>query len=87
LIADLQVLQKLAELHSITAAANQLDMSSSAASVALKRIDTQLGAQLFVRTTRQIRLTSADKYYLALCQKTLDLLRYLWTAVLYHQLI
>ncbi|MGR5541023.1 LysR family transcriptional regulator, partial [Vibrio campbellii] len=31
-IADLQVLLKVAELQSITAAANQLDISSSAAS-------------------------------------------------------
>ena len=50
---DLQVLLKVAELHSITAAANQLDISSSAASVALKRLEQQLGTQLFVRTTRK----------------------------------
>ncbi|ABG39963.1 transcriptional regulator, LysR family [Paraglaciecola sp. T6c] len=74
-IADLQVLLKVAELHSISAAANQLDMSSSAASVALKRIETQLGAQLFVRTTRQIRLTSEGERYLPLCQQALDLLQ------------
>ena len=42
-IADLQVLLKVAELQSITAAANQLDMSSSAASVSLKRIEQALG--------------------------------------------
>ena len=74
-IADLQVLLKVAELHSITAAANQLDMSSSAASVALKRIETQLGAQLFVRTTRQLRLTPEGERYLPLCQQALGLLQ------------
>ena len=41
-IADLQVLLKVAELQSITAAANQLDMSSSAASVSIKRIEKAL---------------------------------------------
>ncbi|EAQ67459.1 transcriptional regulator, LysR family protein [Marinomonas sp. MED121] len=74
-IADLQVLIKVAELHSITAAANQLDMSSSAASVALKRIEESLGAQLFVRTTRQIRLSPEGERYLPICQQALDLLQ------------
>ena len=74
-IADLEVLLKVAELHSITAAANKLDMSSSAASVSLKRIEQALGAQLFVRTTRQLRLTPEGERYLPLCQQALDLLQ------------
>ena len=74
-IADLQVLLKVAELQSITAAANQLDMSSSAASVSLKRMEQALGAQIFVRTTRQIRLTPEGERYLPLCQQALDLLQ------------
>ncbi|AZN33883.1 LysR family transcriptional regulator [Pseudoalteromonas sp. Xi13] len=74
-IADLQVLLKVAELQSITAAANQLDMSSSAASVSLKRIEQALGAQIFVRTTRQIRLTPEGERYLPLCQQALGLLQ------------
>ncbi|MCQ1060373.1 LysR family transcriptional regulator [Photobacterium sp. DNB23_23_1] len=74
-IADLQVFLTVAELQSITAAANQLDMSSSAASVALKRIEKLLGAQLFVRTTRQLRLSPEGERYLPLCQQALDLLQ------------
>lgn len=74
-IADLQVLLKVAELQSITAAANQLDMSSSAASVSIKRIEQALGAQIFVRTTRQIRLTPEGERYLPLCQQALELLQ------------
>lgn len=74
-ITDLQVLIKVAELHSITAAANQLDMSSSTASVALKRIETSLGTKLFVRTTRQIRLSPEGERYLPICQQALDLLQ------------
>lgn len=74
-IADLQVLLKVAEFLSITAAANKLDMSSSAASVSLKRIEQELGAQLFVRTTRQLRLTPEGERYLPLCQQALDLLQ------------
>ncbi|CAM2921059.1 LysR family transcriptional regulator [Pseudoalteromonas distincta] len=74
-IADLQVLLKVAELQSITAAANQLDMSSSAASVSIKRIEKALNAQIFVRTTRQIRLTPEGERYLPLCQQALELLQ------------
>ncbi|MGR5167407.1 LysR family transcriptional regulator [Vibrio astriarenae] len=74
-IADLQVLLKVAELQSITAAANQLDISSSAASIAVKRIEQALGAQIFVRTTRQLRLTPEAERYLPLCQQALDLLQ------------
>ena len=74
-IEDLQVLLKVAELHSITAAANQLDISSSAASVALKRIEQQLGTKLFVRTTRKIRLSPEGERFLPLCQQAVDLLQ------------
>ncbi|MFS1982626.1 LysR family transcriptional regulator [Vibrio breoganii] len=74
-IADLQVLLKVAELQSITAAANQLDISSSAASVAVKRIEQALGAQIFVRTTRQLRLTPEAERYLPICQQAVDLLQ------------
>lgn len=65
---------KIAELQSITAAANQLDMSSSAASVSLKRIEEALGAQMFVRTTRKLRLTPEGERYLPLCKQALTLL-------------
>lgn len=74
-ITDLRVLLKIAELQSITAAAQNLDMSSSAASVALKRIEKTLGAQIFVRTTRQLRLTPEGERYLPLCQQALELLQ------------
>ncbi|QIA66139.1 LysR family transcriptional regulator [Vibrio astriarenae] len=74
-ISDLQVVVKIAELLSITAAANQLDMSSSAASVSLKRIEQSLGTQLFVRTTRKLRLTPEGERYLPLCYQALELLQ------------
>ncbi|EPZ8230925.1 LysR family transcriptional regulator [Vibrio alginolyticus] len=74
-ISDLRVLVKIADLQSITAAANQLDISSSAASVSLKRIEESLGAQMFVRTTRKMRLTPEGERYLPICQQALDLLQ------------
>lgn len=75
-IADLKILLKIAELQSITAAANQLDMSSAKASIALKRIEKSLGTQLFVRTTRKLRLSPEGELYLPICQQALDLLQH-----------
>lgn len=74
-ISDLHILVKIAELHSITAAANQLDISSSAASISLKRIEEALGAQMFVRTTRKLRLTAEGERFLPLCYQALDLIQ------------
>ena len=59
LLEDLQVALKVAEFRSITAAATNLDMRTATASAALKRAESALGADLFIRTTRQLRLSSA----------------------------
>ena len=45
---DLSVFVKVAEVSSITTAAIKLDISSSAASMAVKRLEEQLGVALFV---------------------------------------
>ncbi len=55
LLEDLQVVLKVAEFRSITAAAANLDMRTATASAALKRIEHTLGMELFIRTTRQLR--------------------------------
>ena len=73
-ITDLQVLIQVAEFLSITDAAKKLDMSTSAASIAIKRVEQELGVALFVRTTRQLRLTTEGERYLPLCQQALALL-------------
>ncbi|MCW8885819.1 MAG: LysR substrate-binding domain-containing protein [Motiliproteus sp.] len=74
LIEDLQVVLKVAEFRSITAAAANLDMRTATASAALKRIEGNLGAELFVRTTRQLRLSSAGERFLPQCQQALQML-------------
>lgn len=76
LLQDLQVVIKVAEFHSITAAAESLDMRIATASAALKRVESYLGTQLFIRTTRQLRLSAAGEKYLPHCEQallTLDL--------------
>lgn len=74
LFNDLQVFLKVAEFRSITAAANSLDMRMATASAAIKRVENTVGVELFVRTTRQLRLSPAGERYLPQCKQALQLL-------------
>ncbi|MEP7730176.1 LysR family transcriptional regulator [Marinomonas primoryensis] len=71
---DLQVVLKVAEFRSITAAATHLDMQVATASAAVKRVESALGVELFVRTTRHLRLSSAGERYLPQCTAALSML-------------
>lgn len=73
-IEDLQVVLKVAEFRSITAAALHLDMQVATASAALKRVEAQLGTELFIRTTRQLRLSSSGEKYIPQCEQALLML-------------
>ena len=74
LLEDLQVVLKVAEFRNITAAATNLDMRTATASAALKRVEKALGAELFIRTTRQLRLSSAGERYIPQCAQALLML-------------
>ena len=74
LLEDLQVVLKVARFHSITAAATNLDMRVATASAALKRVEKALGAELFIRTTRRLRLSSAGERYIPQCEQALLML-------------
>ena len=74
LIEDLQVVLKVAEFRSITAAAESLDMRIATASAALKRVEKVLGAELFIRSTRQLRLSNVGERYIPQCEQALLLL-------------
>ena len=74
LLEDLQVVLKVAEFRSITAAAASLDMRTATASAAVKRVESALGAELFIRTTRQLRLSSAGERYMPQCEQALLML-------------
>jgi DNA-binding transcriptional LysR family regulator len=71
LLEDLQVVLKVAEFRSITAAAAHLDMRTATASAALKRVEAKLGVELFIRTTRSLRLSSAGERYIPQCEQAL----------------
>jgi len=73
-IEDLKVVLKVAEFRSITAAATHLDMHTATASAAVKRVESMLGAEIFIRTTRQLRLSSAGERYIPQCEQALQLL-------------
>lgn len=74
LIEDLKIVLKVAEFRSITAAAASLDMRVATASAALKRVEATLGAELFTRTTRRLRLSSVGERYIPQCEQALELL-------------
>lgn len=74
LLEDLQVILKVAEFRSITAAAANLDMRTATASAAVKRVESALGTELFIRTTRNLRLSSAGERYIPECEQALLML-------------
>ena len=74
LLEDLHVVLKVAEFRSITAAATNLDMRTATASAALKRVEANLGVELFIRTTRQLRLSSAGEKYIPQCEQAVLML-------------
>jgi DNA-binding transcriptional LysR family regulator len=49
-------------------------MRTATASAALKRVENALGAELFIRTTRQLRLSSAGERYIPQCEQALFML-------------
>ena len=74
LLNDLKIVIKVAELLSISAAAVNMDMRAGTASAALKRVESTLGVKLFIRTTRQLRLSSAGEKYIPQCKQALLML-------------
>ncbi|BCY00682.1 LysR family transcriptional regulator [Stutzerimonas stutzeri] len=63
-IDDLQLFVRTADSGSLSAAARGLDVSPAVASAALKRLEASLGARLFARSTRSLRLTAEGEAYL-----------------------
>lgn len=76
LLDDLLVISKVAEFRSITAAATHLDMRTATASAAVKRVEKSLGTELFIRTTRHLRLSSAGERYIPQCEQALSVLKH-----------
>ncbi len=76
--SDLRVLVETARGGSLTAAARALDITPAAASAMLKRLESQLGARLFERSTRAMRLTAQGQTLLDYASRALELLEEGW---------
>ena len=73
-IDDLKLILKVAEFKSITLAAAKLDMRTATASATIKRVESTLGVDLFVRTTRHLRLSAAGERYIPQCEQAIAIL-------------
>lgn len=71
-IGELRALVVIAETGTVTAAAERLFVSQPALSERVKRLERALGATLFVRDGRGMRLTPAGEAYLPHAQRVLD---------------
>lgn len=75
MLGSLELLLSVAELGSFTLAANAAGISPAAVSKSIMRLEKRLGLQIFVRTTRKMRLTDAGERYVDGCRNALALLR------------
>ncbi|MGL4668266.1 MAG: LysR substrate-binding domain-containing protein [Saezia sp.] len=60
---NLYIFSLVARYGSLTKAADELGMTTSAVSHAIKRTESHFGVALFIRTTRQVELTEAGYYF------------------------
>jgi DNA-binding transcriptional LysR family regulator len=67
---DLRVFEKVAALKSFSAAARALELPKSSISRAVTRLEKELGARLFQRTTREVTLTDTGT---ALQERCIDM--------------
>ena len=74
LLEDLNVVLKVAEFRNITAAATHLNMRTATASAAVKRVEHHVGTELFVRTTRSLRLSAAGERFIPTCEEAMAML-------------
>ncbi|WP_261840813.1 LysR family transcriptional regulator [Aliamphritea ceti] len=75
-ISDLNLFIRIAETGSITESAKQLGITTAAASLGLRRLEKQLDVPLFIRTTRQLRITSQGEKFLFHCRQAIESLEH-----------
>lgn len=71
LLGSIELFCLAAELGSFTAAATAAGVTPAAVSRSISRLEERLGVRLFVRTTRQIRLTEGGQAYFEQCRSAL----------------
>jgi DNA-binding transcriptional LysR family regulator len=71
MLGSIELFCKTAELQSFTAAAAQAGVTQAAVSRSVSRLEERLGVQLFVRSTRSVRLTDRGRAYYEQCRQAL----------------
>jgi len=71
-VIQIELFIRVAELGSLTQAAQDLRMSTSAASRSLQSLEERLGVRLIERTTRRLWLTEAGQAYMTSCKALLN---------------
>lgn len=74
-VADLELFIRIAHSGNITSAAAELNLSPATASAAIKRLEQQLAKELFIRSTRKLRLSEAGERFLPFCSEALEKLK------------
>lgn len=74
-LSDLQLFVAVAEGAHLAQAATSLGITPAGASAALKRLETQLGVTLVIRSTRRLRLSQDGERYLPHARQVLAALR------------
>lgn len=69
---SIAVFYHVATLNSVAAAAEQLNVTSSAVSQQLRALETQIGTSLFTRVGRKIKLTEAGERYFDLISQHVE---------------
>ena len=72
LLGSIELFCLAAESESFTIAAAAAGVNPAAVSRSVARLEARLGVRLFVRTTRQIRLTDAGRRYFEECRQALS---------------
>lgn len=70
-IREMAVFVAVAELGGFAAASRQLNLSAPTVTRAVAALEAQVGVELFVRTTRFVRLTDSGERYLLDCRRIL----------------
>lgn len=68
----LRIVLRVAELGGFARAADSLDLSKAAVSIAVQRLEASLGTQLFHRTTRRVQLTADGQAFYERARDLLD---------------
>jgi DNA-binding transcriptional LysR family regulator len=72
MLGSLELFCVAAEQRGFTAAANTAGVTPAAVSRTVARLEERLGVRLFLRTTRQIRLSEAGQAYYEQCRQALN---------------